>query len=369
MHKRRILFVNHSLAMGGIETMIVDMVRLLPRDQYHAEVAVFEGGGTLEQVLEKEGIAVHRLGKREGVDAGLFLRLRTLLREGRFDILHTHNYAAWLYGNVARRLAGTAVHVHTEHSGVSASKLRYAVERFLSKSTSAVVAVSDHVVDVLVNHIGVASSRVKLIYNGVNTKRFVRNTQQREEARTALGIGSTEVVVGIVARLAPIKNHTYLLDAFAELLKLSPTARLLIVGDGTERARLEQHAQQIGVASRTIFAGERRDTERMLNAMDVYALSSTSEGMNLTLLEAMSSGLPIVATGVGGNVEIVREGETGYLVPLNAPAEFARALAACTNSESLRNTLGGNARNSVTKRFDEHAMIAQYTRLYAQGAG
>lgn len=366
MHKRRILFVNHSLAMGGIETMIVDMVRLLPKDQYHAEVAVFEGGGTLEQALEKDGIVVHRLGKREGVDAGLFLRLRSLLRAGRFDVLHTHNYAAWLYGNIARRLAGTAIHVHTEHSGVTASKLRYAAERFLSKSTSAVVAVSDHVVDVLVNHIGVASSRVKLIYNGVNTQRFVRDMQQREEVRVALGISASEVVVGIVARLAPIKNHTYLLDAFAELVKLSPTTRLLIVGDGAERGRLEQHAQRIGVSYRTIFAGERRDTERMLNAMDVYALSSTSEGMNLTLLEAMSSGLPVVATAVGGNTEIVCEGETGYLVPLGSPVEFARALAACTNSESLRHTLGGNARNSVARRFDEHAMIAQYTHLYGQ---
>jgi sugar transferase (PEP-CTERM/EpsH1 system associated) len=367
MHKRRILFVNHSLAMGGIETMIVDMVRLLPKEQYHAEVAVFEGGGTLEKALESAGVLVHRLGKREGVDAGLFLRLRSLLRKGRFDVVHTHNYAAWLYGNIARRLAGTAVHVHTEHSGVAASRARYAAERFLSKSTSAVVAVSDHVADVLVNHIGVASSRVKLIHNGVNTTRFVQNAQQRDEVRAALGIGAPEVVVGIVARLAAIKNHTYLLDAFASLIKLSPAARLLIVGDGSERARLEQHAQQIGVSSKVIFAGERRDTERMLNAMDVYALSSTSEGMNLTLLEAMSSGLPVVATAVGGNVEIVREGETGYLVPLNAPLEFARALAACTNSASLRSTLGANARASVASRFDEHAMIAQYTRLYGQG--
>jgi sugar transferase (PEP-CTERM/EpsH1 system associated) len=367
MTKRRILFVNHSLAMGGIETMIVDMVRLLPKDQFHAEVAVFEGGGSLEQVLEKEGITVHRLGKREGVDAGLFLRLRSLLRDGRFDVLHTHNYAAWLYGNVARRLAGTAIHVHTEHSGVSASKIRYAAERFLSKSTSFVVAVSDHVVDVLVNKIGVASSRVKLIYNGVNTARFQRNAAQREDVRQSLGIAPSEIVIGIVARLAPIKNHTYLLDAFAELLKSSPTVRLLIVGDGTERARLEAHAQQIGVSSTTIFTGERRDTERLLNAMDIYALASTSEGMNLTLLEAMSSGLPIVATAVGGNVEIVREGETGYLVPLNAPAEFARALAACASSETLRNTFGANARKSVAARFDEHAMIAQYAHLYRVG--
>jgi sugar transferase (PEP-CTERM/EpsH1 system associated) len=367
MSKTRILFVNNSLAMGGIETMIVDMVRLLPKAQFAPEVAVFEAGGSLEANLERDGVPVHRLGKRDGIDVSLFMRLRALLRKGRFDVLHTHNYASWLYGNIASRLAGGVVHVHTEHSGVMPSSVRYAIERFLSKRTNHVVAVSDHVVDVLVNRIGVRPQHVKLIHNGVNTGRFSRADVARTATREALGIAGGEVVVGMVARLAPIKNHRYLLDAFEKLSGNAPQTRLLIVGDGPERQALEDHTAVLGITQRVVFTGERRDTEKLLCAMDVYALSSTSEGMNLTLLEAMSSGLPVVATAVGGNTEIVKHDHTGFVVPLNAPDAFAGALEKLVLSEELRRSMGEAGRMSVIERFDERAMIAQYTKLYGHG--
>ncbi len=244
------------------------------------------------------------------------------------------------------------------------SRIRYAVERALSKVTDSVVAVSDHVADVLTNQIGVESSHVKLILNGVNTKRFVRNADTRFHARQNLGLDGSLVVVGIVARLAPIKNHAYLLRAIAALSGLAENVRLLVVGDGSERKKLEEMAIELGINKRAIFVGERRDTEELLNAMDIYALSSTSEGMNLTLLEAMSSSLPVVATAVGGNTEIVLHDKTGYLVPLNDIAKFSNAIERLVCDEQLRIAFGNAGRASVDKRFNDHAMIQQYGGLY-----
>jgi L-malate glycosyltransferase len=364
MNRSRILFVNYSLSMGGIETMIIDMIRLLPAEQFQAEVAVFEGGGSLERTLEENGTPVHRLGKREGIDVGLFWRLRALIRNRKINVVHSHNYSAWLYCGVALRGLSDVRHIHTEHSGVAQSRIRYAVERTLSKVTDSVVAVSDHVADVLTNQVGIESSRIKLILNGVNTKRFVRNADRRFRARQDLGLGNSLVVVGIVARLAPIKNHAYLLRAIAALSGLAENVRLLIVGDGGERKKLEKMAIELGINTRTLFVGERRDTEELLNAMDIYALSSTSEGMNLTLLEAMSSALPVVATAVGGNTEIVLHDKTGYLVPPDDIAKFSNAIERFISDEQLRIAFGDAGRASVDKRFNEHAMIQQYCALY-----
>ena len=354
--------------MGGIETMIIDMIRLLPTEQFQAEVAVFEGGGSLERMLEENGTPVHRLGKREGIDVGLFWRLRALIRNRKIDVVHSHNYSAWLYCGVALRGLSGVRHIHTEHSGVTQSRIRYAVERALSKVTCSVVAVSNHVADVLTKQIGIESSRIELILNGVNTKRFVRNADSRRRARQALGLGNSLVVIGIVARLAPIKNHAHLLRAIAALPGLTENVRLLIVGDGSERKKLEEMALELGIDTRTLFVGERRDTEDLLNAMDIYALSSTSEGMNLTLLEAMSSSLPVVATAVGGNTEIVLHDVTGFLVPPDDVTKFSDAIKRLLNDEPLRTALGEAGRASVDKRFNEHAMIQQYCALYRNEA-
>jgi len=365
MKARPLLFVNHSLAMGGIETMLVDMIRLLPRDQFSPEVAVFESGGSLEAVLEERGVPVHRLNKKEGVDAGLFLRLRQLIREREIKVVHSHNYSAWIYACVAARSAGGIVHVHTEHSVVENVGRRYLMQRWLSKLTSHVVAVSQHVHDVMIDGIGVAPTRVKLIANGVNTDRFAPDMAIRRSARADIGLLDDDIAIGIVARLVPVKNHSLLLRAAAPLLKdENLSAKAVIVGDGPERAALESLAAELGVSRRVIFLGERRDTEKLLNAMDIYVLSSISEGMNLTLLEAMSAALPVVATDVGGNGELVENGISGHLVNLGDIDAMTGRLRELAHSPTLRREMGAAGRMSIIRRFDERVMIGHYLTLY-----
>ena len=361
----RILYVNHSLEMGGIETMIVDMARLLPVDQFLAEVAVFEGGGKLEMTLADRGIPVHSLRKRPGIDWLLLLRLRRLLKERSIRVVHSHNFSAWLYSSLAARSLGNVLHVHTEHSGVGTLQRRHMLERWLSRLTPHVVAVSKHVHQVMIEDIGIASRRVNLIPNGVNTGRFSPDPAVRSTMRQTLGLGIDDVAIGIVARLAPVKNHTLLLRAFAHIIKNHQESyHLLVIGDGPERQRLVALSSQLGIASHTRFLGERHDTEALLNALDIYALSSLSEGMNLTLLEAMSTGLPIVATSVGGNGEIVQNGTTGFLVPSSNVEAMGERMVQLIKDKSLRLQFGTAARVAAIERFDERVMIESYLSLY-----
>ena len=360
-----ILFVNHSLGTGGIETMIVDMIRLLPKEKFAPEVAVFESGGKLESILMERGIPIHHLHKKAGVDFGLVMRLRRLVKDRRISVLHSHNFSAWLYSAFAARSVGGICHVHTEHSGVEPSRRRYFAERWLSRITSHVIAVSAHVHGVMIQDIGISPSRAKLIHNGVNTVRFAPDVIVRDQARRSLGLTEQDFVVGIVARLAPIKNHSLLLRAFASFAIDKPmNKKLLIIGDGPERSNLEDLSRQLGVDGITHFLGDRRDTEALFNAMDVYVLSSLSEGMNLTLLEAMGCGLAVVATAVGGNVEIVQHESSGYLVSLAEHEEMGRRLQQLAADQQLRARLGLAGRELTLRKFDEKTMMDQYLTLY-----
>ena len=178
-----------------------------------------------------------------------------------------------------------------------------------------------------------------------------------------------DIAIGIVARLVPVKNHSMLLRAAAPLLKDgSVPAKVVIVGDGSERAALESLSAELGISGRVIFLGERRDTEKLLNAMDVYVLSSISEGMNLTLLEAMSAALPVVATDVGGNGELVENGISGHLVNLGDIDAMTNRLREFALSPRLRREMGAAGRESIIRRFDERVMIGHYLKLYGGAA-
>lgn len=347
--------------------MLVDMIRLLPRDEFSPEVAVFEGGGSLEAPLAQAGIPVHHLNKRDGIDLGLLWRLRRLLGERDIRIVHSHNFSAWLYSSIGAFGLNCVRHIHTEHSGVEAFQRRYAAERWLSRLTYSVVAVSKHVHEVMINEIGISPERVKLVYNGVNTTRFAPNQAVRLANRKALGLDDADIAIGIVARLAPVKNHRHLLRSFAQLARdATVPVKLFVVGDGSERMALELLCRDLGIATCVSFLGERRDTEALLNALDIYVLPSLSEGMNLTLLEAMSTGLPVVATAVGGNGEIVIDGTTGYLVPLGDETAMRDRLRDLALDEPTRRHYASAGRESVIERFDERKMIDQYLGLYRQ---
>jgi len=353
------------MGMGGIERMICDFSQALDPARFEVRVAVFEGGGSLQSQLEDNGVKVYCLDKNEGIDFGLIIRLRRLLREMRIDIVHSNNFSAWLYSVASVVGYSHAVCVHTEHSSVDAHiGRRYLLERFLSYRTACVVAVSEQVRQNLVNRGGIEPGRVRYIPNGIDTDRFVADSRARLAVRNELGLAEKGLLVGAIGRLVSVKDHRTLVSAFALMHKREPRMRLVLVGDGDQAGALRRQVERLGLSRAVMFLGERHDIERLLNAIDIYVMSSLSEGMSLGLIEAMSSATPIVATRVGGNVLLIKDGKTGILVPAADPAEMASAVCRLANDPVLRARLARQAREFAVKSFSRRAMIDNYMDIY-----
>jgi glycosyltransferase involved in cell wall biosynthesis len=227
-----------------------------------------------------------------------------------------------------------------------------------------VVAVGEDTHAVAVGIERVDPKKVVTILNGIDLNEYSPGGD-RQAARAALGAPSSGFHVGCVARLAAVKDHATLLEAFALFRAKRDDAHLTLVGDGDERRSLEAQAARLGIANAVTFAGERHKVAPLLHAFDVFALSSISEGISLTLLEAAAIELPIVATRVGGNGEIVADGESGYLVPSRDPAAFAHALGTVASSAD-RAALGSAGRARVVRRFSVEQMARSYRELYEE---
>jgi glycosyltransferase involved in cell wall biosynthesis len=210
---------------------------------------------------------------------------------------------------------------------------------------------------------GLPSQRVTVIRNGIDPGSRP-SPAARWAARSSLGLAPDALVVATAGRLDPVKDLPALVDALAILRLAEPAARLVIIGDGPERARLEQQAATLGVTPALCFTGYRSDVRQLLAAADVYANSSIHEGVSLTILEAMATGLPVVATRVGGTPEVVLEPETGVLVPARSPTALASALATLLHTPGRRRAMGDAARARVKSHFSIDAMVTRYLEAY-----
>ncbi|MEV7023877.1 glycosyltransferase [Kitasatospora sp. NPDC093558] len=295
----RVLHIVTGLASGGAERQLQLLLRHLPPHQ-QCEVLALTNPGTVATALRAEGFTVHHLDMRGNRDLGALPRLVRLVRTGRYDLVHTHLYRAQLYGRLAARLAGVRAVVSTEHSlhaGVIEGRpvtrgvkgLYLAAER-LGTTT---VAVSRQVAQTL-HAWGVPPSRVELIPNGIDAARFRRPEAERAAARrrlrAELGLPEGSWVVGGIGRLVPGKRFDVLLEALAGLDR---STRLVLIGEGPERAALERRAVELGVRERLVLTGERDDVPELLAALDVLAAPSTEETFGLGVLEGLAAGLPV----------------------------------------------------------------------------
>lgn len=364
-----ILHVVDSLETGGLERVVADL-SIAQRDHGH-RVAVFSltDGTGLGAELARAGIDVIEGGKRPGFDLALLLRLRRTVGGRGADIVHTHNFVPSYQAALALfpRLRGRPALVNTCHNmGARLSNPRLRRLYRLSLSRTALVAgVGDQVARYLVAGGLAPSSRVRAVRNGVPMPPAL-TAARRRAARIALGIADDALVVGSVGRLVELKNHRLLLEQVPALAARFPQLHVLLVGDGPMRADLEAHAGRLGVSARVQFAGGRDDVAALLPAFDVFALPSRTEGLSIALLEACAAGLPVVASDVGGNPEIVRHDGTGLLFASDDGAMLQAALAQLLQDQALRATLGAAARTWVAGSASADAMRVSYDSLYAQ---
>ncbi|WP_437714209.1 glycosyltransferase [Sorangium sp. So ce448] len=364
-----------SLNVGGLERVVLRLLDRMARDRFAPVVCALQEPGVLAEELARLGVPLVVLSRKPGLDPGLPLRLSAWLRREGIRLVHTHNPGPHLYGALATGLARAAALpggggprvIHTKHGrNYPKQKRKVLLNRLAAALTDRVVAVSDdsRAVALEVEHVDPA--KVVTILNGVDTDVF--RPGDAGAARARLEVPATGYHVGCVARLSPEKDHATLLDAFARLRATRPDAHLTLIGDGPRRPALEAQAARLGLGGAVTFTGTRGDVAELLPAFDVFALASLTEGISLTLIEAAAAGLPIVATRVGGNPEIVVDGETGLLVPPGAPETLAGALEAVAVRED-RAEMGLRGRARVMERFGIDRMARAYEDLYDEVLG
>jgi len=366
----RIVHIIHRLDVGGLENGLVNLINNLPEDRYRHAIVCLTDYTDYARRLSRRDVTLHALHKRPGKDLPLYGRLWWCLRELRPDIVHTRNLAT-LEGQVVAAAAGVAGRVHGEHGwdvgdpdGTSTKNRR--LRRLARPFVHRYIALSRHIGDYLRHSVGVPAPRIAQIYNGVDTRRFSPGDRPRW-VNDVFGPGE-HWVVGTVGRLQGIKDQTSLLRAFARLRETggdaADRARLVVVGDGPLMDDLCRERDALGLVDRCWFAGRREDVPELMRGMDLFVLPSLAEGICNTVLEAMACGVPVVATSVGGNPELVADGVTGRLVEPGAPEALSQAMAACLAQPDEARQQGLAARRVVEEHFSMKAMVDAYAGVY-----
>ncbi len=369
----RVTYVIDKLHRAGAQSHLGALVPALDREAFAPEVVCLLGGGPVAEELRACGVPVEVLGLgRLYAPRALAAaaRLARGLRSRGVDVLHTYLVSANVYGTLAGRLAGVgAVVTSRRDTGFSRNwRLRLVEEWLVNPLADRVVANARAVAEAARRERGLGGEKVVVIPNGVDLGRFDPERHPREEARAwavrEWGADDDEAVVGAIGSLTPVKGHTDLLEAAARVVARLPRTRFVLVGDGPSRPALEALARQLGLADRVVLAGVRADVARVLASFDVVALPSHTEGLSNVLLEAMAMARPVVATAVGGNPDVLRDGASGRLVPARDPAALAAGLAGMIEHPEAARRMGREARRDVELRFSLARMVEGYESLY-----
>ncbi len=366
----RVMHVVDLLALAGMEYGVMKVANRLDPARVAVSICCLRFQADAAKAVLDPRIPVFALEERVERNLGLVLKLAGLFRRERIDIVHSHNWATYFYSTLAARLAGVPVHIHGEHGHDSQApaRRRLLIKRALAPAVTRFVAVSGDLGRELVQDWHLRPERVRLIANGVDLDRF--HAEKASDAlRDSLGIPPGEKVVVSVGGLRRIKDYPTLLGAFSLLRARLGEGRLVIVGHSYYREireELDQLAETLGIRDQVIFTGVRQDVPALLRLCDVYVNSSLFEGMSNTILEAMAMGIPVVATRVGGNPELVTDGVTGYLVPPGDPGALARRVEALLRDPALRAAMGEAARGQVERRHRMESMVRANEELYRE---
>jgi sugar transferase (PEP-CTERM/EpsH1 system associated) len=356
----KILHVIESLEIGGAEMFVINLVNQMPKE-YEQSICCIKKIGPLENRLSRD-IRVFCLNKKEGNSLSVPFRLAKIIRHGGYDVVHSHNWGVLIESLVGGRLGGARCIIHTAHGIMehySKNKikkhLRKIAERVMAFFLDKLVTVSDQLRGQIISDLSISSKKIMTVYNGVicrdDSKHIIKNNNM--------------VTLVSVGRMVPVKNYQMLIKAFkiAEE-KCSIPIRLIFVGDGPERKRLEQIKDDMKLGEKVIFYGYRDDTEKIMCESDIFVNSSFYEGISIAILEAMKESIPVIATSVGGNKEIIEDNFSGLLVPNNDAEKFSKAIVELVNDFEKRKRIGQNSKVIVSNRFNLNKTLDDYARLY-----
>lgn len=361
---KKILFIIDRLN-DGAGRVVYDLAKNLDKDKFECAVVSIYKEGNLVEEFRKSGVKVINLGKRGNL--GTVLKLRKIIKKEKADIVHTHNVDAYEYGVLGARLAGVKKIFHTAHGkSVKIGKFRRLREKIYHKMIS--VFLSKYIV--VSNDLGkyvsknwCSNKKMMTIYNGIDVKKY-KKIKVKKDFLYKLGVDKKDKLIGIVAGLRPVKDHITLIKSMHVVNKEIPDSKLLIVGDGPERKKLEEFSDRFGLSENVLFLGNRKDTVKLYNCIDIGVLCSLSECLSITLLEGMSCEVPFIATAVGGNPEVIDNGKDGFLVPVRNSDVLTGMIIQMLKSKKLRKNVGKEAREKVVKEFGVNRMIKEHDKIY-----
>lgn len=361
--------VIHCLGVGGAEVLVDQMVRRCSQ-RYRCVVAVLDDIGPLGIKLREDGFTVRHLHRQPGIDRSCAARLNDFAREQNVQILHAHQYTPFFQAMLSRGLFGSLPVLFTEHGRHFPdvpSRKRSLVNRLLLRRQDRLVGCGESVRQALINNEGLPEHRVEVVYNGVDLDALATSDPDaRTRIRQEFGIADDDFLAVQVARLHELKDHQTALRAIDLARRTAPNLKLLVVGDGEERLDIERTIADRNLSSNVILAGTRNDVSSLLAASDAFLLSSISEGIPLTIIEAMAAGLPVVSTRVGGIPEMIRHEESGFLTSPGNEQELAEALIRLVNDRMLRQQMADTGRVEAYRRFSLQSMLDGYDSIYQQ---
>ena len=368
MTRPALAYVVNALNPGGTERLVVEMSRAFARE-FDLMVICLDEPGSWGQALRAEGIAVHCVWRQPGMDLGMPRKLAALFRAAGTRIVHAHQCTPWFYAALSRLRHGAPKLLLEEHGRFYPevrNRRRAFVNRVLIRRlTHRFVAVSEDVRARLERYEGLDAAQIRVIYNGVAPP-APPDAAARAALRRQLGIAPGDFVVGTVGRFDSIKNLPMLVRSLAAVMKQHPNARGLLVGDGPEFARIRDLLGELGIADRVILTGYRDDARQLAQCMDLFVLSSFSEGTSMALLEAMAAEVPVAVTAVGGNPEIVTANETGWVVPSDDVAALTAAILDAVRDGAQRQQRAQAGRRRFQERFLFTRMLDHYRDLYRE---
>lgn len=364
----RITHLVENLERGGLERVVIDLVGAQCEAGHDCRVICLFEHGVLATELLAQGVAVQACGKRTGTDLAALRRLRSLLRGQDAGVVHTHNAVAHYHAVLATTGLSYRRIVNTRH-GMGSPDPRSRRERLYQLSmrrTHAVATVCDAARHQFQRHGMGPRAGLQVVRNGIRVERFdAASPARREQLASELGFPPQTRLLGTVGRLNPVKDQATLIRAFARLRTSFPATGLVLIGDGDSRGELEACAAAQGVGAHVRFLGDRGDVQHLLPGLDVFVLSSLSEGYSIALLEACAAALPIVATDVGGNREIVRPDISGELVAAGDTDSLAAALVRILADPGRASRMGRAGRDWVLREGSLQTMAERYLRLYS----
>lgn len=362
--KIKVMHVLYYLSIGGLEQVVLNLIKNLNTHRYKPYVACLRETGGLKDELVQNGVAVIEFNRGDGLDWGLPFTFARILKQEKIHILHTHDLGPYLYGAVAAKFARVPVLVHTEHSYLTQNtKLLKIAERILSFFTDTIISDSQDVTRFLVEEQRIRPDKIETIYNGIDVSLF-HERKNGSSLKLMLGLPLESKVVGTVGRMVAVKDQRTLISAMQPIIASDKNVHMVIVGDGPLRDELTEYAQRLGIRANIHFLGNRRDVHKILQIFDVFVLPSLSEGLSLSLIEAMACTKPVITTRVGGNLEIIDNASVGVLIEPGDVSSLSSEILKLLRNQKLAAELAVNARKRVESRFSLKKMAARYEVIY-----